>query len=364
MADIVGTDLTGGLSVVLPLCKNYTSARKLLLSAALLPLTFIAAGCVGSAVKQQAQQTQTPQISLSASTFNFSTVVIGQNTTQTIKISNPGTGPLQIATVSVSNNAYTISGPAFPVTIQPAASAAYTLTFAPTSAGTVTATMDITSNAAPNLASVALSGVGEKAFANLVVTPAVISFGNLALKATSTQNVTLQNTGDVSLSVQGVTISGAGFGYSDLSPGFSLAPNQSVTFQVWFSPKVAGAAAATLTLLSANIASPETVSMSGDGVSTTTPPPTNPPPTNPPPAQHSVALNWNASTSQVVGYRVYRGETAGGSYTALTSSLSALTYTDSTVSAGTTYYYVVTAVDSSGVESSYSNQVTAVIPSS
>jgi fibronectin type 3 domain-containing protein len=41
-----------------------------------------------------------------------------------------------------------------------------------------------------------------------------------------------------------------------------------------------------------------------------------------------------------------------------------LTYSDTTVQNASTYYYVTTAVDSSGVESSYSNQATAVIPAS
>jgi fibronectin type 3 domain-containing protein len=37
-------------------------------------------------------------------------------------------------------------------------------------------------------------------------------------------------------------------------------------------------------------------------------------------------------------------------------------YTDTTVQAGQTYYYVTTAVDSSGNESTYSNEVQAVVP--
>jgi fibronectin type 3 domain-containing protein len=41
--------------------------------------------------------------------------------------------------------------------------------------------------------------------------------------------------------------------------------------------------------------------------------------------------------------------------------LTGLTYTDSTVSAGATYYYVVTDAES-GVESGFSNQATAVVP--
>lgn len=80
---------------------------------------------------------------------------------------------------------------------------------------------------------------------------------------------------------------------------------------------------------------------------------------------HSVTLNWTASTSSnVSGYNVYRGLTSGGPYTKVNSSLvGGVTYTDTTVQAGQTYYYVSTAVDSSNNESGYSNQAQGVIPS-
>jgi beta-galactosidase len=82
-----------------------------------------------------------------------------------------------------------------------------------------------------------------------------------------------------------------------------------------------------------------------------------------PAVPHSVALNWNASTSTVVGYNVYRGTASGGPYTLINPSLLAvLNYTDSTVQDSTTYYYVTTAVDSGGNESLYSNEAPAVIP--
>jgi fibronectin type 3 domain-containing protein len=81
-------------------------------------------------------------------------------------------------------------------------------------------------------------------------------------------------------------------------------------------------------------------------------------------AAHSVALSWTASSSGVSGYNVYRGTTANGPYpTKLNGSLvTAVGYSDSTVTDGTTYYYVVTAVDSSNVESVDSNQATAIVP--
>jgi hypothetical protein len=78
---------------------------------------------------------------------------------------------------------------------------------------------------------------------------------------------------------------------------------------------------------------------------------------------HTVALTWNASTSTVSGYNIYRSTVSGSGYAKLNSSLiSGLAYADTTVLAGTTYFYVATAVDSSGDESADSNQATAVVP--
>jgi hypothetical protein len=346
-------DPRGILLVVLARRAIHSFLHRLTCVGTLLLVSLLVVGCAGYTQKT------IPGLSLSATSFNFQTVVVGQKAIQTVNISNTGTAPLQIAALSVSNNEFSITGPSVPRTILPANNLTYTLTFAPTDSGKASASLDISTSTGIKATSASLVGNGEKAFANLLVTPTVVNFGNLALKSTSTQNVTLQNTGDINLSLQGVTVSGAGFGYSDLSPGFSLAPNQTVTFQVWFSPKAAGPAAATLSLLSANLSSPGTLSMSGDGVSST-PTPT---PTPPPATQHTVALTWGASASQVIGYRVYRSETSGSSYSALNgTALSALNYSDSTVASGTTYYYVVTAVDSAGTESVYSNQATAVIP--
>ena len=66
----------------------------------------------------------------------------------------------------------------------------------------------------------------------------------------------------------------------------------------------------------------------------------------------------------MVGYNVYRSKSSGGPYTKLTSVLEPSTkYVDISVQSGQTYYYVNTAVDSHGVESKYSSQLRASIPS-
>ena len=83
-----------------------------------------------------------------------------------------------------------------------------------------------------------------------------------------------------------------------------------------------------------------------------------------PQVAHTVALAWIASTSTVTGYNVYRGTANGGPYTRVSTSLvTVLSFTDSTVQNGLTYYYVATAVDASGNESAYSTPpAQAIIP--
>jgi len=79
---------------------------------------------------------------------------------------------------------------------------------------------------------------------------------------------------------------------------------------------------------------------------------------------HSVSLTWTASSSpSISGYNVYRSTTSGGSYSQINSSLVTTTsYTDTNVSAGQTYYYVTTAVNTSNEQSGYSNQAQATVP--
>ena len=76
-----------------------------------------------------------------------------------------------------------------------------------------------------------------------------------------------------------------------------------------------------------------------------------------------VSLGWSASTSPVQGYNVYRGTEPGQYPTKLNNALDPNTsYTDTTVSSGTTYYYAATAVNSNGQESAFSAPVEIAVP--
>ncbi|HTZ98801.1 MAG TPA: fibronectin type III domain-containing protein, partial [Candidatus Aquilonibacter sp.] len=78
---------------------------------------------------------------------------------------------------------------------------------------------------------------------------------------------------------------------------------------------------------------------------------------------YSILLSWTASTSSVTGYNVYSGTVSGGPYTKVTPTpVTSTDYTDSSVQAGNTYYFVVTSVNSENQESAYSAQASAVVP--
>lgn len=70
-----------------------------------------------------------------------------------------------------------------------------------------------------------------------------------------------------------------------------------------------------------------------------------------------ITLSWD-SVSGATGYNVKRSTVSGGSYTTIASNITGTTYNDTSVTNGTTYYYVVTAVNADG-ESSNSNEASA-----
>jgi fibronectin type 3 domain-containing protein len=84
---------------------------------------------------------------------------------------------------------------------------------------------------------------------------------------------------------------------------------------------------------------------------------------------HSVALTWQApspvgGSGTVSGYNVYRSSSSTATYAKLNTAIAAgLTFTDSSVSAGASYTYCVTTVDSLGEESLCSAPATANVPS-
>jgi fibronectin type 3 domain-containing protein len=84
---------------------------------------------------------------------------------------------------------------------------------------------------------------------------------------------------------------------------------------------------------------------------------------------HSATLTWKApspvgGSGTVSGYNIYRSPSSMANYSKVNATLNPeLTYTDTSVSAGASYTYCVTTVDSIGQESVCSSPATASVPS-
>ena len=175
-----------------------------------------------------------------------------------------------------------------------------------------------------------------------------ISLGNVALGDTKTATVSFTNSTNSAVTISNISISGPGFNASGIPSGTILNPGQTATLSITFTPAATGTQSGSITVTS-NFSNPTvTVGLQATGV---------------PAGNHLAALSWVSGGGSPIGYFIYRSATSGGPYTRLNAAVDGTTsYTDSAVSAGQSFYYVVTAVGPTNVESSYSNEVSATIP--
>jgi hypothetical protein len=218
--------------------------------------------------------------------------------------------------------------------------------FAPTSTGGASGSISVVSDASNSPTTIFLLGTGTAA-GQLNVSPTTLDFGSVVVGTSGSLTGALSATGS-SVTLSSATVGTSEFTLSGLSFPFVLATGQTAPFTVIFRPQSSGTVSDNLTFVSNAMNSSLAEPLTGSGAA---------------PPQHGVDVSWSPSASGVIGYNVYRSSTSGGPYTKINLTLNgATTYTDSSVQAGQTYYYVATAVDASGTESKYSNESATVIP--
>jgi hypothetical protein len=292
------------------------------------------------------QSTTNPGYLTAPSSMNLGSVPVGSSQTKPVTVSNTGAATLTISGATVSGTGYAVSGLNFPYDLAPGASVNLSVIFSPTIAGTSNATLSLASNASDPSVGVSLTGSGTSSSGTLGVTPGSMSFGSVTVGSAQTQNGTVTASGG-SVVLSSTSSSNSAFTLGGLTLPLTLGAGQSVPFTVTFAPTTAGTASANIAFFSSNSSSAaETASGSGATI------------------QHIVNLSWNASTSaSVAGYNIYRGTSAAGPFSKVNSIVNpSMSYSDGSVQSGKTYYYATTAIDSTGTESSYSNQVTAAVP--
>lgn len=289
--------------------------------------------------------TVAPTIGLGASSLSFTAVQGGVNPgAQTVTINNTGTGTLN----------WSASDGATWLTLSPALG---------TGTGTVTASANVTGLAAGTYTTaVTITATGATNTPQTVpvtltiTTPATpaptISRSPINLTFTASQGaanpanqiVTITNTGAGTLNWS-ATDNAA---WLTLSPA-SGAGNGSVTASVSTAGLVAGSYTATVTIAATGATNtPQTVPVT---LTVTAP------------ATSSATLSWNPNTdADLAGYKVYRSTTSGV-YGAPVATLpsNVTSYQFTSLQAGFTYFFVVSAYDSAGNESGFSTEVSKSI---
>jgi hypothetical protein len=297
-----------------------------------------------------------PVLSFTAAALNLGSATVGGGLSgsQQWTITNASPFLVAISALPITGSgagSFAVNGVSLPIQLATKTSVSFTISFTPVSAGSLTASMGVaatTSGKTVTASSVSLSGIGVTL--TMGVGNGSLAYGSVLvdLPTASTQTATLTNTGTGNLTVSGIAISGGGGAYSATTfppIPFALAPNQSAEVSVQFDPTAGGTATGTVSLVSNATNSPSVISFTGTGA-------------------HWVSLSWTASVSlDIIFYNVYEGTVSGGPYYRF-GSLMGTTYEDSEsgLTAGSTHYYVVTAVDNTGLESLYSSQATAKIP--
>ncbi len=103
----------------------------------------------------------TATLSIDATNVSFGNVVVNNQSSQAITLTSTGTGPVTVNSASVTGSGFTVSGAAFPVTLNPGQALALTVQFGPTATGSATGQVTIKSNSSTNpTVVIGLSGTG------------------------------------------------------------------------------------------------------------------------------------------------------------------------------------------------------------
>ncbi len=288
----------------------------------------------GSGVDSQA-------VTAAPSTLSFGQVPVGGSASLPLVLTNARNWQITITGIQISGSEFSISGATFPLTLSGRQSLALTVNYTPQSAGLNGSSVFISgpSVSIPVTGTGTTSGVGQ-----LSISPASLNYSSVPVGTTDTLPITVSATGG-SVTISSDSSSSSRFVLTGASFPLTIASGSSTSLNVAFTPQSSGTVSGSLSFTSTASNSPKEPLT---GVGTATP--------------YTVNLSWNPS-SAAVGYNVYRSTNSTGSFARINSAVDSNTaYTDSTVTASTTYYYAATSVNSSGVESGLSNPLQVAVP--
>jgi len=213
-----------------------------------------------------------PRIDVAPPSIDFGSVKVSTSFTETITVKNTGSEDLIIETLSIIGNEFSIKNDTCSdATIPPDNSCTVDIVFSPTSEGDKSATLEIPSNDPDTpIVNVPLSGKGIPPQPNISVALESLNFDTVGVGKTSTQTVTITNTGEAALVIGILSITGTNLDEfsieNDTCSNQTIPLNNSCTVDIVFSPTSEGDKSATLEIPSNDPDTPiVNVPLSGTG---------------------------------------------------------------------------------------------------
>lgn len=202
---------------------------------------------------------------LNPGVVNFGTVTVGSKVPQQVSVLNTGSAPITITALTVSAAAFSVSGATLPLSLPAGQSMSFSVWFSSTTTGKSSATLTAQADGGASPAVITLTGTASPAPLSLSSAPTSLSFGDVKVGATVTQNLVITNTGtsdvtitQINLNAKDVTVSGA-------TLPVTVSATQSLNLTVQYKPQTPGAVSGNVTLVDPQGGS-FAVSVAGNGL--------------------------------------------------------------------------------------------------
>jgi len=197
---------------------------------------------------------------------SFGTVTNGTMNSQGVQIKNTGTAGVTISSVTASGAGLSVSGISLPTPLPVGQTTTFTVAFSPTATGNVTGAVTITS---PNsIYTLPVSGSGSTATRTLPLSASELNFGNEIVGESLPLGAEIMNTGNSSVTISSINVTGAGFSVGSGISGASIAAGQMAQLSVVFAPTAAGSVSGTVTVNSNATNATNSIVVAGTGVNT------------------------------------------------------------------------------------------------
>lgn len=202
-------------------------------------------------------------------TLSFGNVALNTPTVLPVTVTNSGPVVANISTIAVTGVGFQQVSGSNPcgATLAAGASCTVNVQFDATTSGAFTGSLTVTDDSPGSPQSITLTGTG--AVSNVTLSPSpTLSFGNVPLNTPTVLPVTMTNSGGMPANISAIAVTGAGFQkVSGSNPcGETLAAGASCTVKVQFDATAAGAFTGSLTVTDNSPSSPQSITLTGNGV--------------------------------------------------------------------------------------------------